>query len=114
MIKAITASILALGLAYGGNVYACGIHSGKPTEASKEMGPAKGKILTASVAIEGMHCGNCANKVKEAVIKLDGVSKVRVSVAKKSMTVTYDEGRISIAQIKAAVSKAGYKPAPKA
>jgi Cu+-exporting ATPase len=58
--------------------------------------------------ISGMTCVNCARAVERAVKKLPGVASVSVNLASERATVTYIPGQVSIAQIVAAVRKAGY------
>lgn len=40
---------------------------------------------------EDIHCQMCADKIKQALQQVDGVVKVKVSVAKKTMAVSIDE-----------------------
>jgi copper chaperone CopZ len=60
-----------------------------------------------NVTIDGMSCGHCVSRVKQAIDDLDGVSQSAVETG--SASVTYDEGKLSSADIEAAVEKAGYK-----
>ncbi len=64
-------------------------------------------MSTAKISIEGMSCMHCVSRVKQALEGLDGVSDCDVQVG--SATVTYDEGRLSRADLEAAITKAGYK-----
>ncbi|MDL2272394.1 heavy metal translocating P-type ATPase [Desulfovibrio sp. OttesenSCG-928-I05] len=59
-------------------------------------------------AISGMTCSACSSRVDKAVAALDGVSGVSVNLLKNSMSVSFDEARLSPADITAAVEKAGY------
>jgi copper chaperone CopZ len=60
-----------------------------------------------NVTIDGMSCGHCVSRVKQAIDDLDGVSQSAVETG--SASVTYDEGKLSSGDIEAAVEKAGYK-----
>ncbi len=40
------------------------------------------------IQVEGMHCGNCAKAVEEALAAVDGVSKAKVDLQKKTATAT--------------------------
>lgn len=58
--------------------------------------------------ISGMSCAACAARVEKGVRQTEGVEKVSVNLLKNSMSVEYDEGRISSQDIISAVEKAGY------
>ena len=58
--------------------------------------------------IFGMTCSACSAHVQKAVEKLDGVQKVSVNLLTNSMKAVYDEGKISEADIVAAVERSGY------
>lgn len=62
------------------------------------------------IPIEGMSCAACAAAVERGIQKLEGISTVHVNLATKRATVQYDPGQVKIAQIKDAISKAGYTP----
>ena len=57
----------------------------------------------------GMTCSACSAHVDKAVRGLDGVDDVNVNLLQNSMTVEFDESKISENQIFEAVDKAGYK-----
>lgn len=40
------------------------------------------------IQVEGMHCGNCAKAVEDALAAIDGVSKAKVDLQKKTATAT--------------------------
>lgn len=58
--------------------------------------------------VTGMTCSACSAHVEKAVNKVDGVNKVAVSLLTNSMTVEYDENKVSSEVIISAVQKAGY------
>lgn len=57
----------------------------------------------------GMTCSACSAHVDKAVRGLDGVDDVNVNLLQNSMTVEFDENKLSESQIFEAVDKAGYK-----
>lgn len=59
--------------------------------------------------IDGMTCASCASAVERATRKLDGVEEANVNLATEKLSVTFDEGALTVDDIKAAVEKAGYK-----
>ncbi|MFZ5643707.1 MAG: heavy metal translocating P-type ATPase [Bacillota bacterium] len=58
--------------------------------------------------ISGMTCAACAARVERALGGLEGVLRANVNFAMERATVEYDPGRISPADLKKAVSEAGY------
>ena len=59
--------------------------------------------------VAGMGCAMCVAAVEKAVKAVDGVNEVTVSLIENSMTVDYDDGKVSADAIMDAVDKAGYK-----
>lgn len=58
--------------------------------------------------ITGMSCSACSSHVEKAVNKLEAVEKASVNLLTETMDVTYDETKITSAEIIDAVVKAGY------
>jgi copper chaperone len=58
--------------------------------------------------VEGMSCSHCENAVKKAVGGLSGVDKVSVDLKGKTVTVAYDENKVSLKEIKDAIEDQGY------
>ena len=61
------------------------------------------------IAVEGMHCVKCAAKVENALKALDGVKKAKVDLDKKCVSVVYDEAKVSVDAMKAAINAVGFK-----
>jgi P-type Cu+ transporter len=59
--------------------------------------------------IEGMHCNSCATSVELALEDKEGVRKVEVDFASEKAEVDFDENEISDKEIKAEITKLGYK-----
>jgi Cu+-exporting ATPase len=59
--------------------------------------------------IEGMTCAACSKAVERASKKLPGVEEASVNLATEKLSITYDESKVSLEDIQAAVEKAGYK-----
>lgn len=66
------------------------------------------KDAGAELTITGMTCASCAAAVERAVKKLDGAQSVSVNLATNRASVAYDPARLSLSNIKAAISDAGY------
>ncbi|MBU5590401.1 heavy metal translocating P-type ATPase [Clostridium sp. MSJ-4] len=60
--------------------------------------------------IEGMTCASCVKAVERAVKKLEGIESATVNLATEKLTVSYENSKIKVSDIKKAVLKAGYKP----
>lgn len=58
--------------------------------------------------VTGMSCSACSSHVEQAVNKLENVEKASVNLLTETMDVTYDETKITSAEIIDAVVKAGY------
>ncbi|WP_029192712.1 cation transporter [Paenibacillus harenae] len=56
--------------------------------------------------VEGMTCGHCVSSVEKAV-KNAGASG-KVDLASKKVTVDYDETKVSLDAVKAAIEDQGY------
>lgn len=63
---------------------------------------------TVTLAVDNMYCELCPGIVKKSLAKVDGVSQVAVSFEKKTATVTYDDGKTTVAALTAATTEAGY------
>lgn len=64
-------------------------------------------MKTAIIRIDGMTCNGCASSVTRALEALP-VANVRVSVEDKRAELEYDERRITLADVIAAVENAGF------
>lgn len=61
-----------------------------------------------SIKIEGMMCGHCQATVDKAIRSVKGVQDVTVDLESKQARIVYDPAVTDIAEVKAAVTKAGY------
>ena len=65
-------------------------------------------MLKQILSIPDMHCSNCSMKLESIEDELDGIQAINASYHKQQMTVEYDEARVNLEQILAAVKKKGY------
>jgi len=65
-------------------------------------------MIKQTFSVPDMHCSNCSMKLESIEDELDGVSEINASYHKQLMTVEFDESRVSLDQILAAVKKKGY------
>lgn len=65
-------------------------------------------MVTEIIKIEGMMCGHCQATVEKSIATVNGVSEVKVDLAAKQATVTFDPDIVSLDAIMSAVTDAGY------
>ena len=65
------------------------------------------------LALEGMTCAACANRIERKLNKLDGVD-ASVNYATEQAAVRFDPGRVTVADLLGAVKSAGYSAVPAA
>jgi len=65
--------------------------------------------LEKSLKIQGMTCASCAKTVEKTAKKLQGVSEANVNFATEKLNITFDDSKVTVKDIQAAVEKAGYK-----
>ncbi|MBN7772492.1 heavy metal translocating P-type ATPase [Clostridium aminobutyricum] len=66
-------------------------------------------MINKTLKIEGMTCASCAKAVERATKKIDGVTESNVNLATEKLSIHYDESKVTVEEIQAAVEKAGYK-----
>ena len=59
--------------------------------------------------VKGMTCGDCVDKVSNALKAVDGISAVSVDHSTGKALVTYDADLVSMDMMKSAVKTAGFK-----
>ncbi len=63
-------------------------------------------LIRSDIAIEGMTCAACSNRIQRGLTKLDGVDEVRVNFANGRATVLH--GGVEDAELRAVVERLGY------
>ncbi|HKB46085.1 MAG TPA: cation transporter, partial [Ktedonobacterales bacterium] len=66
------------------------------------------RMVTATLALEGMTCASCARRIERGLSKVPGVAEASVNLATERASVAYAAGSASVADLVAAVEKAGY------
>ena len=64
----------------------------------------------AELGVEGMTCASCSAAVERALKKLDGINDPSVNLATNRASFSYDPTKVKLAQVREAISKAGYTP----
>jgi P-type Cu+ transporter len=65
-------------------------------------------IARSDIAVEGMTCAACANRIQRTLTKLDGVEQVQVNFANGRATVMHDED-VDDGTLRAAIERLGYQ-----
>jgi P-type Cu+ transporter len=60
------------------------------------------------ITIDGMHCASCSSNVERSLRKVPGIKEVAISLMTKKAIIEVDE-KVSDAELKNAVARAGYK-----
>ncbi|MDX6520333.1 MAG: copper chaperone [Gaiellales bacterium] len=63
---------------------------------------------TLTLAVRGMSCGGCEQRVQRAVTALPGVDGVVAEHIGDEVEVTYDPGRVDISAIESAIAALGF------
>ena len=65
-------------------------------------------MQTTQLNVSGMTCGACVGHVTRALSSVAGVDTVDVSLSENVADVKFDEARVSIDTLRAAIRSAGY------
>ncbi|OHD72671.1 MAG: copper-translocating P-type ATPase [Spirochaetes bacterium RBG_13_68_11] len=65
------------------------------------------------LTVTGMTCASCSARVEKVVGKLQGVKRASVNLATEKLRLEYDEGQLSLDEVRSAVEGAGYGIAPR-
>ena len=85
--------------------YAVGEMASEPKARPAPQSMANGDVL---LPIAGMTCASCVRRVERALTKVPGVEAANVNLATEKASVTFNPELADIAQLRAAVEKAGY------
>ncbi|OBS09758.1 cation transporter [Acidihalobacter prosperus] len=65
-----------------------------------------------TLSVPNMTCGLCPVTIRAALDKVPGVTQVRPDLDRKTVSVTYDPHKASVAALTAATADAGYPSRP--
>jgi Copper chaperone len=73
-------------------------------------GPVRAAEKTVTLNVDNMICPSCAPVVKKSLTRVEGVTKVEVSVSGETntATITFDETQTNVAALIEATTNAGY------
>lgn len=72
------------------------------------VSPAWAASRTVTLAVPGMNCSACPVTIKKALTKVEGVTKVDVSLDQLQAVVTFDDAKATVAALTKATKDAGY------
>jgi copper chaperone len=58
--------------------------------------------------VPDMSCGHCKAAVEDGLNRLSGVESSNADVGKGTVEVSYDEGKVTVEDLKDAIEEAGY------
>lgn len=61
-----------------------------------------------TIKVNGMTCGHCKASVEGALTKVAGVSEATVSLENKEVVVEFEEGKVSLEQLKEEIEDIGF------
>src|SRR5260370_844949 len=65
-------------------------------------------MITATLPVKGLNFAGCAREIEKHLSKLDGIAQVEASYVSQTVTVTYDETRLSDTQLKELIKDCGF------
>jgi copper chaperone CopZ len=66
-------------------------------------------VMTASLSIEGMHCGSCSALIEETLVEQSGVVEASVDLDAARAVVRFDAGQLGVNDLCGLVSSVGYE-----
>jgi len=75
---------------------------------------ASSSVEVQDVAVEGMTCASCVNRVQRGLSRLDGVERADVNLATGRATVTFHPGQVAVDDVRARIESLGYASPPEA
>jgi copper chaperone CopZ len=68
-------------------------------------------LETIEIATEGEDCDECVRKLREPLMRINGVRDVKVDLGHERVIVTFDARKTHAPDLHDAILKSGYKPA---
>src|SRR6516162_10858405 len=65
-------------------------------------------LKTATLPVKSLNFAGCAREIEKNLSKLDGIAQVEASYVSQSVTVTFDETRLSDTQLKELIKDCGF------
>lgn len=65
-------------------------------------------MATITLNVKGMSCSHCVKAIEGALSELNGVKRSQVDLRGGTVTVEYQDGAVTVEQMKEAIEDAGY------
>jgi len=69
-------------------------------------------MVTETIAVAGMNCGGCEQRLHDAVMALPGAVSVTAEHIGDEVEVTFDPARLDVKAVRKAIAAAGFCPSP--
>ena len=89
-------------------------HHLDPADPHNLQGSEKPVLERIAIATEGNDCRECVEKLREPLMRIEGVQEVNADLDAQRVWVTFDARRIQAAEVHEAIERSGYKAAPTA
>ena len=66
-------------------------------------------MKTEKIKVKGMHCTSCEETIEKQVLKIDGVKACKADYANSIVTVTFDESKTNLGEIKGKIEEKQYE-----
>lgn len=67
-------------------------------------------MVTRTFRVEEIHCASCENTIRTALTRLPGVALVVPSSATNDVKVSFDDAKVSEAELRARLEEVGFAP----
>ena len=64
-----------------------------------------------TLSVPDISCAHCKSSIEGALVPLDGVAKAEVDITKRSVEVSFDDGKLDLDTIIQAIDDQGYEVA---
>ena len=86
-------------------------HHLDPADPHNLQGTEEPVLERIEIATEGEDCDECVRRLREPLLRIDGVKEVRVDTASERVIVTFDARKTHGPDLHDEILRSGYKPA---
>ena len=87
-------------------------HHLDPSDPHNLKGAEEPVLERIEIATEGEDCDECVRKLREPLLRTNGVQDVRVDTQTQRVIITFDARKTHTPDLHDAILKSGYKPGP--
>jgi copper chaperone CopZ len=103
----LTAALCSVSLAAFSPTIALACEGDDDTAQAQPAKPKAGESV-ATIKVDGVHCGGCAQHIKQALTAIGGVTDVTVEIKTGTVRVVFNPKKTDEKALRAALKKAGY------